>query len=183
MVQEKQSEFVFKKLTKDDIPLLLRWFKEPHVKEWWPTPEKDEAILEKFLTRIRSKDTFGFIVFIHDVAIGYIQYYHINRKHEKTGSWLPAELPKTTVGTDQFIGEEDYLGKGYGTRFIKEFISYLHEIEPTITTVIVDPDPENAAAIRCYEKVGFTRMGVYHAPWGPALLMRYDIKKTSSTLF
>lgn len=163
----------FKKITAKDLPLLLTWFEEPHVQKWWPAPDKDE-LLEKFLQRIRSKDTFGYIVFLNNVPIGYIQYYYIDRNNKKTGSWLPP-LPETMVGTDQFIGDPMYVGKGYGTFFIKQFINELQKIEPTVTTVIVDPDPENAAAIRCYEKVGFTKVGVYDVPGGKHLLMRYDI--------
>jgi RimJ/RimL family protein N-acetyltransferase len=140
--------------------------------------EKDLTI-EKFLAKIRSKNTFAYIVFLNDKPIAYIQYYHIDRTIDKAGSWLPPELPTTTVGTDQFIGDPAYVGKGYGTLFIKEFIDYLtHTLEPNITTIILDPDPANYAAIRCYEKVGFKSMGTYTTPGGhPALLMRYDVKK------
>jgi RimJ/RimL family protein N-acetyltransferase len=41
-------------------------------------------------------------------------------------------------------------------------------------TIIVDPDPTNVAAIRCYETIGFKKLGEYQAPWGPALLMVYS---------
>ena len=166
------THFTFKKLTADDIPQLLVWFDEPHVNKWWPTLSKDETI-EHFLKRIRSKDTFGYIVYLGTIPIGYIQYYYIDRTVEKAGSWLP-ELPAATVGTDQFIGEPQYIGKGYGTKLVTAFIEYLKEMEPYITTIIVDPEPENLAAIRCYEKVGFTRVGEFKRPYGLALLMRYD---------
>lgn len=170
----RDTKITFRKVTQTDIPLLSRWFRKPHVAAWWPVPETNE-FFENFLARIRSKNTIPFLVYSNQTPIGYIQYYHIDRTIEKAGSWLPAELPKTTIGTDQFIGEEDYLNKGYGTLFIKEFIKQLPVWAPEITTIIVDPEPENAAAIRCYEKVGFTRMGIYQAPWGPALLMQYMI--------
>jgi RimJ/RimL family protein N-acetyltransferase len=165
--------FKFKKITEKDLPILLEWFAEPHVQKWWPTPEKDE-LLEKFLQRIRSKDTFGYIIFLDNVPIGYIQYYYIDRSNKKAGSWLPS-LPETTIGTDQFIGDLKYIGKGYGTLFMKQFIDELQKIEPLITTIIVDPNPENAAAIRCYEKVGFVSVGIYEVPGDKHLLMRYDI--------
>lgn len=167
--------FSFKKISSDDIPQLLNWFKEPHVQQYWPVPE-DNELIEHFLKRIRSKDTFGYIVYLAEKPIGYIQYYYIDRTQEKAGAWLP-ELPLTTIGTDQFIGNPAYVGKGYGTQFIKEFIAYLRTIEPGITTVIVDPEPTNSAAVRCYEKVGFKKVGAFQTPHGPALLMRYDIKE------
>ncbi|MBF0362489.1 MAG: GNAT family N-acetyltransferase [Oligoflexia bacterium] len=169
------TTFTFKKLSNEDIQLLLSWFKEPHVSEWWPTPDEDEAIIEKFLVRIRSEDTFGFIVSLNDTPIGYIQYYHYDHAVEKAGSWWPSIIPKTSVGSDQFIGDPNYVGKGFGNKFIKEFILYLKNIEPDVTTLIVDPDPTNKRAIRCYEKVGFKMLGEYHAPWGDACLMCFDL--------
>ena len=162
----------FKKLDFDDIQQLLVWFDEPHVNKWWPMLSKDETI-DDFLKQIRSHNTFGYIVYVDNISLGYIQYYYIDRTPEKAGSWLP-ELPTTTVGTDQFIGDPHYIGKGYGTTIVKAFIEYLHQIEPTITTIIVDPESENRVAIRCYEKVGFKAIAQFITPNGPALLMRYD---------
>lgn len=167
--------WTFKKITDDDLPILLQWFKEPHVQEWWPIPTQDE-VLAHFLKRIRSKDTFGYLALLDGKPIGYIQYYYLNKLEVKTGAYLPVELPVSTVGTDQFIGDPAYLYKGYGTQFIKAFIEYLRTIEPNITTIIVDPEPVNTAAIRCYEKVGFKRVIEYDTPYGRVLLMRYDVK-------
>jgi RimJ/RimL family protein N-acetyltransferase len=164
----------FKKINDQDIPLLVSWFAQPHVSQWWPTPSEDELI-EKFLERIRSKNTFGYLVRLNDKPIGYIQYYYIDRANQKTGLWLP-ELPQGTVGIDQFIGDAAYVGKGYGTQLIKKFIAYLKILEPQTTTIIVDPDPTNYAAIRCYEKVGFRKIGIYETPWGHSLIMGYDIR-------
>jgi len=170
--------FTFKKLTQKDWPLLLQWFKEPHVEKWWPTPQENE-LMEYFLEKIRSKNNFGFVVYLDEKPIGYIQYYYIDRKGEKTGSLLPPLPDETTVGIDQFIGDPNYLYKGYGTLFIKQFIEELKTLEPGITTVIVDPDPENIAAIKCYEKVGFVRVDIYENPRGMSfLIMRYNIKQT-----
>jgi RimJ/RimL family protein N-acetyltransferase len=172
----KIAHINFRRVIQADLPLLYTWFEKPHVAAWWPVPEENE-FFKDFLEKIRSKTTIPLLVYSNQIPIGYLQYYHIDRTREKAGSWLPTELPVTTIGTDQFIGDENYLGKGYGTLLLKEFIKQLHDLEPTVTTVIVDPDPENAVAIRCYEKVGFTRMGMYQAPWGPALLMKYVMKE------
>jgi RimJ/RimL family protein N-acetyltransferase len=158
------------------VRLLDAWFKEPHVQKWWPVPDKEENILEHFLPRIRSKDACGFIVYKDSMPLGYVQYYPIDRKNPKTGAWLPIEVTaQITLGIDQFIGDCSLLGKGLGTQFLKEFISYLAQNHASVAAIIVDPDSDNHAAIRCYEKVGFKKMGTYQAPWGPALLMRYTI--------
>jgi RimJ/RimL family protein N-acetyltransferase len=174
--QRTFPHFTFTKLTQNDWSLLLQWFKEPHVEKWWPTPEENE-LMEYFLEKIRSKNTFGFVVLLDEKPIGYIQYYYIDRSKVESGSLLPSLPDETTIGIDQFIGDPNYLHKGYGTQFIKQFIAELPIIEPEITTIILDPNPENLAAIRCYEKVGFEKVCTYENPWGTSLLMRCDIKK------
>jgi len=171
---QADDKFTFKQVTNDDLPLLHKWFQEPQVNRWWPVLKEGELI-ENFLERIRSKETFGYVVLLNGVPIGYIQYYKIDRSMPKAGAWLP-ELPKATLGTDQFIGDTQYIGKGYGTIFIKDFITYLHTIEPDITTIIVDPDPENLAAIRCYEKVGFKKMIIFEKSGARHWLMIYQIE-------
>lgn len=171
MLNVNPKNFSFKPLQQEDLPLLYQWFKEPHVSTWWPVPEEGEDFFNFFLLRIRSKDTFPFMVLLNQQPIGYIQYYKIDfEKH----TWMP-KLPLDTLGIDQFIGDPVHIGKGYGTLFIKEFIKFMVDKTQNINlTVIVDPDPTNKAAIRCYEKVGFVAMGEFKAPYGPALLMRYS---------
>lgn len=174
-MENNVPKITFSPLTKEDVPMLLTWFREPHVQAWWPVPESHE-FFEKFLERIRSKNIKCFIAYADGVPFGYIQYYAVDRSEEKTGKWLPL-LPPYSFGSDQFIGEPHYLGKGFGTLMVKEFIQYFRSQEPSATTLIVDPDPANVVAIRCYEKTGFSRMGNFDAPWGPALLMTYMLKK------
>lgn len=165
--------FTFRSITEADLPMLWQWLAQSHVRQWWPEPDQEEFIA-KFLERIRSKETFGFVVSLDRRSMGYIQYYHIDFTNPKTGSWLPKNLPQTTVGIDQLIGMVDLTGKGYGTKMIQAFLYELKRQDSTITTVIVDPDPTNVAAIRCYERVGFRQVGKYPTAWGSALLMRYD---------
>ncbi len=142
------------------------------MEQWWPVPKDDEYI-PNFLKRTRD-GTMPYLVMLDNKPIGYIQTYILDyNKHP----WLPP-LPTNTLGIDQFIGEPDYLHKGLGTLFIKAFIDYLTQRQD-ITCVILDPEPANLAAIRCYEKVGFKKVGEFQATFGPALLMRYDITPKS----
>ena len=36
----QNKDISFKKLTKEDVPLLIKWFAQPHVNKWWPVLKK-----------------------------------------------------------------------------------------------------------------------------------------------
>lgn len=164
------ERITFCEVTEADVPLVYAWLQEPHVSKWWPTPTKDIFFRDWFAS-LRPKGAFPYLVLVDDKPIGLIQYYAVD---PSTSSWLPP-LPSHTLGTDQYIGDVNYLGKGYGVKMIQAFIPYLKSMLPDTTTIIVDPDPKNIAAIKCYEKVGFVKLGEFTAPWGPALEMAYTI--------
>lgn len=165
---QANDNFTFKPVEEHDLQLLFKWFREPHVEKWWPIPKEKEDFFNSFLKRIRSTKISSYIILLNDKPIGYIQSYPVDRSKE---TWLP-ELPGNTIGIDQFIGEKDYIGKGLGTLFIKEFVR-LQQINRSISGVIVDPEPDNIAAIRCYEKVGFIKMGEYRRSSGSAALVMF----------
>lgn len=174
--QHQDKLYTFQTIVHENVvPILRSWFDQPHVAEWWPVPNPDEYF-GNFLKRIRSNNTVALLVLYQQKPIGYLQYYFIDRLTDKSGAWLPP-LPKHTIGIDQFIGNPEYLGKGHGAAFIAAFLlDYLPVYEPQVTTVILDPDPKNLRAIRCYEKVGFYSVGIYTTVAGEQhYLMRYDL--------
>lgn len=75
------------------------------------------------------------------------------------------------LGADQFIGLPERLGQGLGTRMLRAFLAFLFE-DPRVTSVQVDPSPENARAIAAYRKAGFRDQGPVVTPDGPARLLR-----------
>lgn len=161
----------FKPLTEADIGLLTAWLEKPHVKEWWNDDLSHEQIWDKYRSRIGDPNTVSFIFYLDKKPLGFIQYYYASRVGH---GWWP-DAVAGTVGIDQYIGEEDYINKGYGTVIIRSFIEKLLA-ESHIKKIIVDVDPNNLRAIRCYEKVGFKRDKIIQTPDGLALLMMLSKK-------
>lgn len=54
---------------------------------------------------------------------------------------------------DIYIGEENSIGRGWGSKIIQKFCQ-IH-IDPHFEACFVDPDISNVQAIRAYEKAGF----------------------------
>jgi RimJ/RimL family protein N-acetyltransferase len=66
--------------------------------------------------------------------------------------------------------DEADLGKGLGTAMIVQFVARLFA-DSAVTKIQADPSPENARAIRVYEKAGFRRSHDVVTPDGRAVLM------------
>jgi aminoglycoside 6'-N-acetyltransferase len=105
-----------------------------------------------------------FIVDLGEHPFGYIQCYALSTWNQGFGV-----QPAGTRGIDQFIGVSDMIGRGHGSRFIRQFADGL--LTSGTPRVVTDPDPDNRRAVRAYEKAGFERERMVDTPDGPALLM------------
>ena len=162
----KYSTISFMPIQENHLELLCKWLDKPHVKEWWNDGLSDEETKEKYSKRIDDTIVVPFIVYLDDKPIGFIQYYQA----DKVGyGWWPDEI-EGTVGIDQFIGEEIYIDRGFGSEMIRIFQQKLFE-NSAIKKIITDVDPKNKRAIRCYEKAGLRMIGDVQTPDGIAHLM------------
>ena len=165
----KKNTITFKPLQEVDLDLLCQWLDKPHVKEWWDDRLTHDQIKSKYRKRIGSVLVAPFIAYLDEKPIGFIQYYHA----DKIGDGWWADEVTGTLGLDQFIGEETLINHGYGTLMIRVFIEKLF-LEETVKKIIIDVDPNNHRAIRCYEKVGFKLVREVMTTDGLAYLMEFS---------
>ncbi|MDF2690595.1 MAG: family N-acetyltransferase [Gammaproteobacteria bacterium] len=169
-IGEFVKKFEFKPLQESDIDLLYRWLSQPHVAEIWYESLSYQETRAKYLACLTYDWIFLFIVYYRNQPIGYIHYYYA----EKVGhGWWPDAKPGE-AGLDLFIGEQDYLDKGYGTALLKEFIKKI-SADPKVHTLFVDVELNNLRAQRCYEKAGFISQGEINTPAGKAILMAITV--------
>jgi RimJ/RimL family protein N-acetyltransferase len=162
------SRVEFKRLTEADFPMLAEWLARPHVAGWWDSRSSIEQVREDFLPLLQdTSTTIPYIAFLDGLPLGYIQSYVAA---ESEDGWWPDEHDPGVRGIDQFLADEGDLNKGLGTTMIAAFVDLLFEA-PDVTKIQTDPAPDNARAIRCYEKCGFQRAGRVITPDGDALLM------------
>ncbi len=155
----------FHPLQEAHFPLLLKWLTSPHVKAWW---DQDVSwtitlIQEKYgpyvqgykLEQGSKKPLHAYIICANTHPLGYIQFY--NAYDFPREDKIPLEgLPKSLAALDIFIGEEEYIGKGFGSESLKQFLK--EHIDPAFEACFVDPDTANGRAIRTYEKAGFKKI-------------------------
>ena len=157
----------FRHLATGDLPMLHEWLQRPHVAEWWrPTPSFEE-VKEEFTPKTPPGPVQAYISFDGARPIGFIQSYVVK---DCGGGWWEDETDAGARGIDQFLAHDEDLGRGLGTAMIRAFVARLFD-DRSVTHIQTDPEPRNARAIRCYEKVGFRAVREVDTPDGRALLM------------
>lgn len=177
-IQARPVNITFQKLEESDLLLVFEWVHKPFVKQWfehealeWP------AFVERFHTFMESPTIYNFIMYDAERPFGYIRYYAAFEWPDGFGNYEP----DGTYGIALYIGEPDYIGKGFGTALLRQFILKIMSDQKVlgnqIVMFIIDPDVQNIAAIRTYQKVGFTFRRLVDDPyWGMQYLMYLDPK-------
>jgi RimJ/RimL family protein N-acetyltransferase len=133
-----------------DLPNLLRWLGDPDVRPWYDEGELSAAnIGERFAPEATTRK---FIIEIDGEPAGYIQVYRLADEEEYRRQ---VEVSPEAVSMDLFIGEASLRGQGWGTEALRACLRRIVFGEMAATLAMIAPDPENARALRSYEKVGF----------------------------
>jgi aminoglycoside 6'-N-acetyltransferase len=153
--------YAFRPMSAIDLPMIRRWLETSEVVRWWGDPAEQYELVSGDLAH---PDMDQFIVALDGRAFAYIQCYALSTWNQGFG-----EQPPATRGIDQFIGEDDMIGRGHGSTFIRQFVD--DRLRAGIPRIVTDPDPVNLRAIRAYQRAGFARQRMVDTPDGPALLM------------
>lgn len=166
-------DIAFAPLAEHHWPLLERWLRAPHMREWWGDPDIELAMIRDM---IEGRDTTRpFIFSVDDRPLGYIQFWFVAdalcEPWLTEAPWL-TKLPPGAIGVDLSIGEPERVGRGLGSAVLARFVDSLRA--EGHDTIIIDPDPRNHRAVRAYEKAGFRAAPEYSDPTGACLIMRHD---------
>lgn len=130
---------VLRPLEPDAAERLAALGADPEVARWWPRMTAEELLGE-------DERTLAFAIELDGRPIGAAQ------------AWEENEPDHRHAGIDLFIGTP-WQGQGLGTDTVRTLARYLVR-ERGHHRVTIDPALANERAIRCYERVGFKRVGV-----------------------
>lgn len=164
-------QFVFRPITPTDIRTLHHWRNLPHVSQWWdpPHPTLAEAHDEYTAYMRPAYHVAAFIIVADGDDIGYIQSWRVAAFPDYK-PFVP--LDDREMGIDVFIGDPSRLHQGIGTAAIRQFLRDHIFADPAVPACVIDPLPENAAAIRAYEKAGFRHVKTFQYQGKGVYLMR-----------
>jgi aminoglycoside 6'-N-acetyltransferase len=157
------SKISFRPITKADVPNLVRWQSDDEVAEWyWDLrDEPEEVLIQSWVERVTGSGDKAnrYIITVDGEDIGEIQDYLL--------ADFPADAEEVGIsdaaGVDLFIGEPTWRDRGVGTAVLAKFVDEIVFGRRGVNTCIIDPEPSNRRAIRCYEKVGFRHVRSYHS--------------------
>jgi aminoglycoside 6'-N-acetyltransferase len=147
-VELRGNRVVLRPLAESDVDRIVELGADPGVAPWWPglTPE---YVGEK--ARGEDHDVTVFAIVVDGEVAGMIQY------HEET------DPEYRHAGMDLFLGAP-YQDRGLGTDAVRTMARHLVR-DLGHHRLTIDPAAHNERAIRCYEKVGFRRVGVMREYW------------------
>ena len=132
----------------DDVALYTKWLNDPEIIEYLTLRTKMISLHSEReqLEKMSHEHNYGVIVKEDNKLIGncgFVELDYINRNCE--------------VGI--FIGDKEYLGKGYGTESLKLLISYgINYLN--LNNFLLRVFSNNERAIKSYNKIGFKKIGI-----------------------
>jgi len=131
-----------------DASTLAAILAEPEVARWWGDFDLDRVVAELI---VGDPDETPFAIEQDGIVIGYIQAVEEN------------EPDFRSAGIDLFL-RTDAQGRGHGPDAIRTLAAHLID-ERGHHRLTIDPAAANERAIRCYERVGFRRVGIMRRYW------------------
>lgn len=150
-------EFVFRRLTRDDFPLLAHWLAEPHVARWWNHDVGADAVERDFGPTVDGEEPWHDDVALLDgVPIGFVQsgrYADDQDSLDEMASVYP--VPAGAMMIDYLIGEVSMTGAGVGRRMIAAYVDRIWREHPDATCVVVPVCSANEGSWRALLAAGF----------------------------
>jgi aminoglycoside 6'-N-acetyltransferase len=160
------ARYTFRPLVQDDLGLVKSWFAEEHVARWWRDGPVDP--LEEVVAAMSEPSTEPLIVAFEGEPFAYLQCYdpHMEEGHPYR------DQPRGTLGLDLFVGPAGMVGRGHGSALLDAYATGL--FSRGVPRLIIDPNPDNACALRAYRKAGFRPLEERDTIFGLVLLMARD---------
>jgi RimJ/RimL family protein N-acetyltransferase len=164
----------FRLLAADDLPLLHEWLQREHVRRWWTDRETLAEVVEHYLPSVEGREPTDLYLIVGDEhPIGFIQTYQVAGYPEYRDL---VKVEDGVAGVDLFIAEPELIGRGLGTDALRQFVEGVIFANSDVHACIADPDADNIASLRAFEKAGFARVREFVDPSDrrPHTLVRRD---------
>jgi RimJ/RimL family protein N-acetyltransferase len=156
------AELTFRPMTSDDLPLLHEWLQRPHVRRWWSDHPTLDDVVRHYGPSVNGEEA-SYHYFAYDGAtpVAMLQTYRLADWPESAAK-VGAE--PGAAGVDLFVADAARTGRGLGSTLIRRFVDEIVFARDGATHCLADPEVENHASIRAFEKAGFRVVGEFDDP-------------------
>jgi aminoglycoside 6'-N-acetyltransferase len=144
----------FRPLAKADLPRLCDWFNAPHARRWFGEGRSLASVVQEYTPYIEGNAPIRpLLVSYAGRPIGMISWERFGDSPDFMRTYGVDD--PDAVNCDVLIGDADFVHRGLGAPLIGRFLREIVFSDRRYSTCIIDPNPDNAIAIRAYEKAGF----------------------------
>jgi RimJ/RimL family protein N-acetyltransferase len=134
------NNIVFRAVNDTDIDLLAIWLNQEYILKWYHD-------IDEWLYEIKERNNsfawiHHFIIMEGKTPIGFCQYYDCYDANGIEDWYSGVNQRGDTFSIDYLIGNEAYLGKGYGKKIVKLLTDTVRQTEQA-KQIIVKPEQEN----------------------------------------
>jgi RimJ/RimL family protein N-acetyltransferase len=151
---DKAGRIDFVPLTAGDLPLILRWLAEPHVKRFYPEPfDTLEGAADYYGLRIDGDEPcLQHLARLDGAPFGFIQCYRL-LDYPDYAALVGVE---GGIGVDLYIGDPALVGRGLGRAMLAAYLRMVASpAYPDEPRAYIAHAFDNAAALACSLSVGF----------------------------
>ena len=155
----QNNEITFRELkdNEEEFKQIHKWCNNEFVYEWFEQRVLSlDEIITKYKNKLNNNKQDIFIINYNGKDIGLFQIY----KFERDIDLKELDKFKNIYEYDLFIGEEEYLSKGIGTKIVKQINEMLYS-KYQVDAIILRPFKRNIRAINCYKKCNFKLIKEY----------------------
>jgi aminoglycoside 6'-N-acetyltransferase len=152
---DRDTRVALRAMGRGDLADLLRWRQATHVKKWWVRdgPPTAGEIEERYGPRIDGMTpTRMWVMEVNGRSVGFVQDYVIG-DYPDYAMLCP---DPTAIGVDYAIGEQEWVGRGLGSRTVWAWMLRARRRFPDATSYFAAPDHRNRASLRVLAKCGFS---------------------------
>ena len=153
------DELAFRELNdnEEEFKQIHKWCNNEFVYEWFEQRVLSlDEIITKYKNKLNNNKQDIFIINYNGKDIGLFQIY----KFERDIDLKELDKFKNIYEYDLFIGEEEYLSKGIGTKIVKQINELIYS-KYLGDAIILRPFKRNIRAINCYKKCNFKLIKEY----------------------
>lgn len=155
--------YALRPFTVADLPMMADWLATPALRQWWGDPAEELALVTEDLGNDLMDQQIGLLGLR---AFAYLQSYPC----EAWGAPQFQDRPMGSYSVDICVGPPAMLGLGHGSAILRLYAMSL--LSKGATDVVIDPDPDNERAVRCYRRAGFRDVAIRTSEDGtPVLVM------------